>query len=113
LDRVKQEENQLGYSRYHVYDAGNNLTQSTDRDGRVTQYDYGHLNRETAERWRSGGTDIRTIAYTYDADGRMTDVTDRDGSNNPDKLKVTGAIDLARRPQPLDASHPARPIRRQ
>ena len=40
LGRVIEEKNQLDKSRYFQYDAVGNLTQRTDRNGRVIQYVY-------------------------------------------------------------------------
>jgi len=80
LNRVIQETNQLGYSRCFSYDLNGNLIQETDRDGRVRDFSYDHLNRQTAERWMSGGTVLETISYAYNADGQLTSAASPDSA---------------------------------
>ncbi len=45
----------------YAYDAAGNVVQYTDRNGRVTEYDYDHLHRRTAETWLDGQTIANTI----------------------------------------------------
>jgi RHS repeat-associated protein len=52
-----------------------NLTQKTDRDGRVIQYGYDADNRPTTETWVSSSP-ANTVTMTYDAAGRETGVQD-------------------------------------
>ena len=78
--RVVEEESQPGDFRYSEYEAGDNLTKKTDRDGRVTQYVYDDLNRNTQELWKDGQTTVRTITFGYDDDGRLTSGGDIDGA---------------------------------
>jgi YD repeat-containing protein len=66
--RLIQENSPLG-SRYYQYDLVDNRTQGTDRNGRVTRYDYDNLNRVKAETWVGGGRG-RTFTYTYDKNRR-------------------------------------------
>ena len=72
LDRVKSETNQLNQTRSFVYDLDGNMTQETDRDGRVRNFTYDHLNRQTAEQWMSGQSVLETFSYAYNADGQLT-----------------------------------------
>jgi YD repeat-containing protein len=48
----------------------------TDRDGHVIQYGYDANNRETSEKWVSGGSTLYTMTVTYDPAGRETQVQD-------------------------------------
>ena len=66
-----------GHSATYVYNADDQLTDTTDRDGRRTTYSYDSGGRETGETWlsSSGGT-TNLITYTYDADNELTNVTD-------------------------------------
>src|SRR5205085_10845027 len=72
--------NQLGFSRSMVYNASGDMTQETDRDGRVRQFTLDNLHRETAEKWMSGASVLRTIAYAYNADNEITSASDPDSS---------------------------------
>ncbi len=76
LERVTSEKNQLGYSRYYVWDAASHLTQETDRRGLVRDFQINHLNETTAEQWMQGGTVVNTIATGYNADGEVTTAGD-------------------------------------
>lgn len=76
LERVTAEKNQLGYSRTYVWDPANNLTQETDRDGRVRDFTVNHLNETTAEQWMQGTSVVNTISTAYNADGEVTSAGD-------------------------------------
>ncbi len=66
----------LSHVTTYAYDLAGNVTQMTDRDGHVTQYGYDADNRETGEKWVSGGSAVYTMTVTYDAAGRETKVQD-------------------------------------
>ncbi|TWT29628.1 RHS repeat domain-containing protein [Blastopirellula retiformator] len=68
--------NELNDARYYEYDAAGNLTEYTDRNGRVTQYAYDNLQRRTTETWLDGVTTVNTISYGYDAASQLVSVTD-------------------------------------
>jgi RHS repeat-associated protein len=53
-----------------------NLIQMTDRDGRVTQYTYDNLQRQTAEKWMSGSTVVKQFTYSYDVGNQLVGVGD-------------------------------------
>ena len=69
----------------YLYDHDGNLSQVTDRNGLITQYQTDVVNRTTTETWldTDDTTVIRSIISTYDADGRLISVTDHDGSDDP------------------------------
>src|SRR5262249_54265831 len=52
----------------------------TDRNGRLTQFVYDNLNRQTQEKWMQGGSAIRTITSAYDAGGRLISSSDPDSA---------------------------------
>jgi RHS repeat-associated protein len=52
------------------------LLQKTDRDGRVTEFEYDNLYRRIEERWIDGESTVRTIGWQYDAAGQVLEVTD-------------------------------------
>ncbi len=64
-------------TRHYAYDAAGRLVQMTDRDGRVTTYDYDALGRLLAENWLDGSEQVvYTISYTYDAVGDLLTASD-------------------------------------
>jgi YD repeat-containing protein len=57
-------------SREYKYDRVNNRIETTDRNGRTTNYEYDNLNRITTEAWADGS---KTFTYSYDKNGnRLT-----------------------------------------
>jgi RHS repeat-associated protein len=77
LNRVVEETNQLGFTRYFVYDAVGKLTGRTDRNGRAIEYTYDNLYRRTQENWLDEyESSVRTIDWTYDAAGQLTAASD-------------------------------------
>jgi RHS repeat-associated protein len=57
-------------SREYKYDLVNNRTQTTDRNERITNYEYDNLNRIKTEAWADGS---KTFTYSYDKNGnRLT-----------------------------------------
>ncbi len=66
----------LGHKTTYAYDLVGNVTQKTDRNSRVTQYGYDADNRETTEKWSSGGSNLHTTTITYDIAGRLTNIAD-------------------------------------
>jgi len=81
LDRVVQEVSPLplgegqgeGFAtRYFAYNSAGLLIEKTDRNGRVTQYEYDNLYRLMEENWLDESEQVvYTIAYSYDALGRV------------------------------------------
>jgi len=68
-------------STFYAYDANGDLATKTDRDERVTEYDYDDLGRLIEERWLDATSAvIETIDYTYDLMGRLLTATDDDSS---------------------------------
>ena len=70
--RLNEERSPLG-SRFYKYDLVNNRIQGTDRNGRVTRYDYDNLNRVKSELWMGNG---KQFAYTYDENSNLISVYD-------------------------------------
>jgi RHS repeat-associated protein len=68
----------LSRSESYSYDGDGNLTQFTDRRGKVTTYTYDNLNRKTFAGFGTGTgpTYESTIGYTYDASNRLTQAVD-------------------------------------
>jgi YD repeat-containing protein len=84
LNRVVQETNELGYSRYFAYNDGGYLTRRIDRRGLVREFLYDTLGRNTAEIWYDTAADAEmdanrqnTLNFTYDALGRMLSAGDQ------------------------------------
>ncbi|WP_153559381.1 RHS repeat-associated core domain-containing protein [Roseimaritima sediminicola] len=48
----------------------------TDRNGRVTTYEYDHLHRRTAVNWLDCLTTLRTLTYSYDAASQLASASD-------------------------------------
>jgi len=63
-------------SEYYQYDADNNLTQKTDRNGNTIQYLYDALNRLTQKTY----PDTTTVDYVYDLVGKVLQVNDPTGT---------------------------------
>ena len=67
-------------TRYYQYDPDGNLTQYTDRDGRIDKYVFDALGRMTTEKWfdnvNGTSTLMRTLAYQYDLDNHLTSASD-------------------------------------
>lgn len=73
LDRVFQELDPRGKSKFFGYDAVGNLIQTIDRLGRFAYFGYDRMDRPTSESW--GGTTgviSQNFFWVYDAAGRMT-----------------------------------------
>jgi len=60
----------------YAYDADNNLTSKTDRNGNTIQYVYDALNRLTQKTY----PDSTTAEYTYDLVGKILQVNDPTGT---------------------------------
>jgi RHS repeat-associated protein len=70
--RLIREESPLGI-RLYQYDKVDNRTQGTDRNGRITRYDYDNLDRVKSEQWVSGG---KTFTYAYDENSNLISADD-------------------------------------
>ena len=68
----------------------------TDRNGRVIEYTFDNLGRETAELWKDGETTVRTISFEYDAASRAHGRL-RPGRRLHLRLRQPGAHDRDRR----------------
>ncbi len=76
LNRVTKERNALNKDRLWEYDAASNVTEYTDRNGRVTEYDYDNLHRRTTETWLDGMSVVNTLEYEYDAASQLLNASD-------------------------------------
>ncbi len=77
VDRVIEEINALGLSRFFEHDAAGQLTAVVDRNGRRREFDYDLDGRRTAEKWLDGqGQIIFQINYTWDAANQLIGVSD-------------------------------------
>jgi YD repeat-containing protein len=80
MGRVIAETNQLDATRLFADDALGNLVRKTDRNQRVSEFEYDIRNRLVAERWLDGQTVLRTIGYQYDAVGQLLEAADPDAA---------------------------------
>lgn len=60
----------------YEYDANNNITQTTDGDGKITRFEYDNLNRKTAVIDHNG----EKTQYTYNKQDKITSITDTRGN---------------------------------
>jgi YD repeat-containing protein len=67
-------------SSYFAYDLGGHEIQQTDYDGRVTDYVFDALGRETGENWMEGATVVRAMTFRYDLAGEMVSASDPSAS---------------------------------
>ena len=84
-NRVTEETDALGASRYFSYDTAGNLSQYQDRNGAVRQYAYDSSGNVASETWYGNATDAdasqnaeNTIPYVHDSAGRITSEADND-----------------------------------
>ena len=75
LNRDTSETNALGTTTT-TYDPSSDVTSITDADGRVRDFVYDNLHRQTAENWMSGGTVVNAIDTAYDAANEVTSIGD-------------------------------------
>jgi YD repeat-containing protein len=76
LERFRAETRSAPAKTY-AYDGNSNLTQQTDRHGKVTVYQYDGLNRPTFAGFGYSGTCYESsIGYTWDGGDRLTAATD-------------------------------------
>ncbi len=73
-DRAFRETNESGDVRQYKWDAVGNLRTVTDRNNRLTTYDYDDLYRVTQEQWNDVSS--RTFTFGYDLVGNLLSVTD-------------------------------------
>jgi uncharacterized protein RhaS with RHS repeats len=50
-----------------------------DYDGRVIDYVYDHLGRQTQENWMSGETAVSSMTFSYDLAGQLASASDPSG----------------------------------
>ncbi|MHB0961179.1 MAG: RHS repeat domain-containing protein [Pirellulaceae bacterium] len=85
-------ETQGANARTTLLDGVGNVRQATDRNGRVTAYQYDHLYQLTREVWKnSSGQETREFVYSYDTVGNLLSV--QDNTINPSTLVRTTASD--------------------
>ncbi|MHB9068435.1 MAG: RHS repeat-associated core domain-containing protein [Pirellulaceae bacterium] len=65
-------------NRSYSYDGAGNLRSLTDRNDRLTEWDYDNRYRVTSETWKTGLMTDRTFTYAYDTSDRTVSVTDSD-----------------------------------
>ncbi|MCA8983346.1 MAG: hypothetical protein R3C12_01205 [Planctomycetaceae bacterium] len=46
------------------------MATKTDRNGRVTEYTYDDMGRNTSEIWKESSTTVNTITHTYNIESR-------------------------------------------
>jgi RHS repeat-associated protein len=63
----------LGYPTTYAYNSANELTSTTDADGRTIDYGYDAAGRKTSETWVNGNY---TATYGYNADSELTSASD-------------------------------------
>jgi len=79
--RMVEETNELGKTRRFEYE-GRLPVRKTDRNGRVTAFEYNDLGRPVAEKWLGiDGKVERIIASQYDALGKLEQVADLDSTH--------------------------------
>jgi RHS repeat-associated protein len=69
----------LSDARSYKYDEFNRVVELTDRNERVTKYEYDNLHRVTFERWHANAQDPspdHTITFDYDRAGQLESVND-------------------------------------
>lgn len=77
LNRLIEERNQLGKSRYSHYDPVGNLTWTEDRNGRRVFYGYDGWYRLTSERWGgANGGFVREMTWQNDLADQLIAVSD-------------------------------------
>jgi RHS repeat-associated protein len=78
MDRLATRKDSLTRSESYQYDTNGNLTQFTDRRGKVTTYTYDNLNRRIFAGFgtQAGPTYESTINYTWDGGNRLTNLVD-------------------------------------
>ena len=64
--------------RSFSYDGAGNRRNMTDRNGRITEWDYDNRYRVTTETWKQGSSTVRTLDFTYDTVDRLTALDDSD-----------------------------------
>jgi YD repeat-containing protein len=75
LGRMLEETNALGKTRKFEYE-GPLPVRKTDRNGRVTMFEYDDFRRVTAEKWLESNKVVKTMAFDYDLLGHLTKVND-------------------------------------
>jgi RHS repeat-associated protein len=77
MDRLLTRSDPLGRQENYRYDSAGNLTQFTDRRGKLTAFQYDALNRSIFSGFgQSGASYESTVGYTYDAGNRLTQTVD-------------------------------------
>ncbi len=78
MDRLATRKDPLLNTESYQYDLAGNLSQFTDRRGKLTTFNYDGLNRRTFAGFgtQAGPTYESTITYNYDAGNRLTSVVD-------------------------------------
>jgi YD repeat-containing protein len=67
----------LGDARTYGYDAVGNQIRTSDRNGRIINYDYDQLNRNTSEVWLDANNNpVHTFDFQYDAASQLLNAHD-------------------------------------
>lgn len=83
MDLLESETDALEHKTSAVYDTAGNMTQLTDRRGKVDKFSYDALNRLTESKFGvSGEAAESTIKYEYDNGNRLTKVIDSTGGTD-------------------------------
>jgi YD repeat-containing protein len=95
--RLAQEIDSLNLTTSYGYDPAGNVTSIMDRRGWQRQFDYDADDRLTAERWYTGVSLVRSMAFSYNLAGDLLSASDPDSS-------YTFSYDAAGRPITVDNS---------
>ena len=75
---IKTEVNAKGDGKTFVYDGNGNLTQKTDEDGYVTEYEYSPVNLVSSINYN----DAKSAAYLYNGTGELVEMEDWNGKTS-------------------------------
>jgi len=68
-NRLVLDTNALSKSKSYVYDVAGNLTRTVDRNGRMIQYVFDTLDRQTQEKWQQSGSAAPTLTVATTQEG--------------------------------------------
>ena len=94
-------------------DLDGDLLRYTDADGRVTQYTYDDLNRETAEQWyasTSARTATDALSFGYDLAGNMYQASETNAQNSADNSAYWYQYDMPGNVTEIQAEVPDLPL---
>ena len=95
--RMLEETNALGKTRKFEYE-GRLPVRKTDRNGRVTTFEYNDFGKPVAETWLESDKVVKTLAFDYNVLGHLTNVDDGvttfDYSRDEDGRELTATMTL-------------------